>query len=83
MGGLCYCIDSGISVPESIVLAGFNGLDILDAFPGKIATSKTSRQEIGVIAAKIILDSFKNDASSKIKNQIIQPTISLGQLKKN
>lgn len=82
MGGLCYCIDSGISVPESIVLAGFNGLDILDAFPGKIVTSKTSRQAIGATAARIILDSFKNDAPNKIKNQIIQPTISLGQLEK-
>lgn len=82
MGGLCYCIDSGISVPETIVLAGFNGLDILDAFPGKIVTSKTSRQEIGATAAKIILDSFKNDVPNQIKKQVISPEMLLGQLNK-
>lgn len=80
-GGLCYCIESGISVPEKIVLAGFNGLDLLDAFPGKVATSQTSRREIGEAAARMILDSFNNKQMEEDKIHIIQPAISLGELR--
>ncbi|SNR41788.1 LacI family DNA-binding transcriptional regulator [Puniceibacterium sediminis] len=81
-GGLFHCIDAGISVPERVVLAGFNGLDIIEGFPGKIATSRTSRREIGEAAAKMILDSLKNDKIESGRNVVVQPTISLGLLSK-
>lgn len=81
MGALCYCIDVGISVPETIVLAGFNGLDIIQAFPGKIVTSRTSRQEIGEVAAMMILSSIKKEQTGQPKIRTIQPEISLGELK--
>lgn len=77
-GGLCYCIDSGIAVPEKVVIAGFNGLDLLDAFPGKIATTRTFRRDIGEAAAKMILDSQTKEEVDKL--QIIKPSILLGAL---
>ncbi len=81
MGGLSYCIESGIAVPERVVLAGFNGLKLLEAFPGKFATSRTSRQEIGEEAAKIILESFKTGHPTIPTVKSIQPKITLGALK--
>jgi len=82
LGGLSHCLDVGIATPEAIVLAGFNGLELLETFPGKVATSRTSRQQIGEEAAKIILESLKQGAKDDTKNKIIQPEISLGNLER-
>lgn len=53
-GGLLYCLDKGIDVPERLGLAGFNGVELLDGLPRKLATMDACRREIGVHAAKII-----------------------------
>ncbi|GAA6210097.1 LacI family DNA-binding transcriptional regulator CceR [Cognatishimia sp. WU-CL00825] len=82
VGGLCYCIDAGISIPTKVVLAGFNGLGIIEGFPGKIATSITLRREIGETSARIILESLENSEEEKQKTVVLQPTISLGALAK-
>ncbi len=51
VGGLGYCVENNIPVPDAVALVGFNDLDLLNAFPGKIATSRTARQQIGRKAA--------------------------------
>lgn len=79
VGGVSHCVEAGIAVPQSLVLAGFNGLDILDAFSGKVATSRTARQEIGQEAARLIVGSLKAH-SPEPTVKIIQPEISLGVL---
>lgn len=79
-GGLCHCIAAGIDVPGKVALAGFNGLGLLEGFPGKIATSRTARREIGEMAARIILEAVKNPEAGKAKRQILTPIISLGDL---
>jgi LacI family gluconate utilization system Gnt-I transcriptional repressor len=53
-GGLLYCLDRGLSVPHRIGLAGFNGVDLLDGLPRRLATMDACRLEIGQIAAEII-----------------------------
>lgn len=53
-GGLFYCLETGIPVPGKVALAGFNGLSIASGFPGRIATVRTPRREIGRKAAEII-----------------------------
>lgn len=53
-GGLLYCLDKGIDVPGRIGLAGFNGVELLDGLPRKLATMDACRQEIGRRAAEII-----------------------------
>jgi LacI family gluconate utilization system Gnt-I transcriptional repressor len=53
-GGLLYCLDKGIEVPERLGLAGFNGVELLDGLPRKLATMDSCRQEIGRLAAEII-----------------------------
>jgi LacI family transcriptional regulator, gluconate utilization system Gnt-I transcriptional repressor len=77
-GGAFHCIANGISVPEKLVLAGFNGLDLIESLPTKIATSKTPRRQIGLIAARIILDADTNEGTAKGKRTEFRPEIQLG-----
>ncbi len=53
-GGLLHCLDRGIDVPGQVGLAGFNGVDLLDGLPRRLATMDTHRREIGRHAAAII-----------------------------
>lgn len=53
-GGLMHCLAEGISVPEGIAIAGFNGLDFLEALPKRICTIRTPRHQIGIEAGRIL-----------------------------
>lgn len=53
-GGLLHCLDAGLDVPGKIGLAGFNGVELLDGLPRKLATMDACRLEIGKRAAEII-----------------------------
>lgn len=53
-GGLLYCLDAGIDVPGKMGLAGFNGVDLIDGLPRKLATMDSCRVEIGEAAARMI-----------------------------
>ena len=53
-GGLLYCLDHGIDVPGKVGLAGFNGVELLDGLPRRLATMDACRLEIGRRAAQII-----------------------------
>ena len=55
-GGLMYLRDKGIDVPGQIGLAGFNGVELLDGLPQKLATMDAGRREIGREAARIIAE---------------------------
>ncbi len=79
-GGLCHCIAAGIDVPDDVALAGFNGLGIIEGFPGKIATSRTARKTIGEQAARMILETLQNTTTEPGKLYTLKPEISLGAL---
>lgn len=79
-GGLCHCIAEGIDVPGDVALAGFNGLGLIEGFPGKIATSRTARKQIGEQAARTILETLEHSAAEMEKLHILKPEISLGEL---
>ncbi len=53
-GGLLHCLAEGLDVPGKIGLAGFNGVELLDGLPRKLATMDACRLEIGKRAAEII-----------------------------
>jgi LacI family gluconate utilization system Gnt-I transcriptional repressor len=53
-GGLLYCLAQGIDVPGKVGLAGFNGVELLDGLPRKLATMDACRLEIGKRAAEIV-----------------------------
>lgn len=54
-GGLLWCLDHGIDVPGKVGLAGFNGLELLDGLPRRLATMDACRGEIGRRAAEIVV----------------------------
>lgn len=53
-GGLLWCLEQGVDVPNRLGLAGFNGVELLDGLPRRLATMDACRYEIGQIAAEII-----------------------------
>ncbi|MBW0159277.1 LacI family DNA-binding transcriptional regulator [Sedimentimonas flavescens] len=53
-GGLLWCLENGYDVPGKLGLAGFNGVDLLDGLPVRLATMDACRREIGRTAAQII-----------------------------
>ena len=53
-GGLLYCLAQGLAVPGQIGLAGFNGVDLLEGLPRRLATMDACRLEIGRRSAEII-----------------------------
>lgn len=53
-GGLLYCLEKGFSIPDRIGLAGFNGVDLLDGFPVRLATTDARRVDIGRRAARLV-----------------------------
>ena len=53
-GGLLYCLEQGYDIPEVLGLAGFNGVELLDGLPRRLATMDACRLEIGRRAAQII-----------------------------
>jgi LacI family transcriptional regulator, gluconate utilization system Gnt-I transcriptional repressor len=63
-GGLLYCLAKGIDVPGKIGLAGFNGVELLDGLPRKLATMDACRLEIGRRAAEIIAGRYDADAKA-------------------
>lgn len=76
-GALCHCIDAGLSVPGRIALAGFNGLGLLNGFPGQITTSETRRREIGNAAAEVIVSSLRDKSHGRGQRLVMQPVLRL------
>jgi LacI family transcriptional regulator, gluconate utilization system Gnt-I transcriptional repressor len=71
-GGLLYCLAQGFDVPGRVGLAGFNGVELLDGLPRKLATMDACRLEIGVKAAGIIA---RADAGQVVE---LLPTLQAG-----
>ena len=53
-GGLLYCKDNGMDVPNKIGLAGFNDISLIHGLSVRLATIDSGRSEIGRKAAEII-----------------------------
>jgi len=53
-GGLLYCMEIGRDIPGQLGLAGFNGFEVLDGLPMRIATMDSRRVDIGRKAAELI-----------------------------
>lgn len=77
-GGLLYLVEQGIDVPGQIGLAGFNGVELLQGLPRKLATMDACRLEIGRSAAKIILDRLNEPDLPNESNITLSPTIAFG-----
>lgn len=77
-GGLLYLLDQGIDVPGQIGLAGFNGVELLQGLPRKLATMDACRLEIGRKAAEIIAARLQDPPVACESQVALTPTITYG-----
>ena len=75
-GGLLYLIEKGYDIPGRIGLAGFNGVELLQGLPRRLATMDACREEIGRRAAEIIAAKVRGEEAEG--EVILRPTISPG-----
>ena len=75
-GGLLYCLHKELDVPGRIGLAGFNGVELLDGLPIKLATMDACRLEIGRRAAEIIAGKHADGGAGQVIE--LFPTLQLG-----
>ncbi len=74
-GGLFACMELGVPVPEKLMIAGFNGLDLASALPVRIATSRSPRRVMGEAAAKLIREAIADPAGDRPKTIAFTPEI--------
>ncbi|WP_425072109.1 LacI family DNA-binding transcriptional regulator [Sagittula sp. S175] len=55
-GGMMECLARGVAMPGGLALAGFNGLAFLDALPCRLTTVETPRHEMGLRAARYVVE---------------------------
>lgn len=77
-GGLLYLIEKGISIPNQIGLAGFNGVELLQGLPRQLATMDACRSEIGRKAAEMIVQQVNDPKTSIEKVHELVPKIDFG-----
>lgn len=77
-GGLLYCLEAGIAVPDDIGMAGFNGVELIDGLPKRLATMDSCRAEIGSKAAELVLASLEKTAEEAPKYVEISPVFAPG-----
>ncbi len=77
-GGLLYCLEKGISVPGDVGLAGFNGVELIDGLPRKLATMDSCRGEIGTKAAQMIVAALEKTKEAAPKRIEISPIFAAG-----
>ena len=77
-GGLLYLIEKGISIPNQIGLAGFNGVELLQGLPRQLTTMDACRSEIGRKAAEMIVQQVNDPKTSFEKVHELVPKIDFG-----
>ncbi|WP_019955767.1 LacI family DNA-binding transcriptional regulator [Yoonia vestfoldensis] len=78
-GGLLYLLEQGVAIPGQIGLAAFNGVELLDGLPRRLATMDACRREIGVKAAQIIVARNLGLATEDETVVMLSPKLSLGE----
>ncbi len=77
-GGLLWLLEQGIDVPGTIGLAGFNGVELLDGLPRRLATMDACRREIGERAARIVADRNADPGVAAGELVELSPTLQTG-----
>jgi LacI family gluconate utilization system Gnt-I transcriptional repressor len=77
-GGFLYLIEKGVSIPNQIGLAGFNGVELLKGLPRQLATMDACRSEIGRKAAEMIVQQVNDPKTSFEKVHELVPKIDFG-----
>lgn len=79
VGGVFYCLNEGIDLEHRLLLAGFNGLEMVKSLPVQIATTETPRREIGLAAGRLLAGTkggsrFKSGSKTCIPTRLSIPS---------
>ena len=77
-GGLLELLDQGVDIPGRVGLAGFNGVELLQGLPRRLATMDACRTEIGTKAAQIIAARVENPEAEMDRIVELTPKIAHG-----
>ncbi len=77
-GGLLYCLEKGYDIPGKIGLAGFNGVELLDGLPMRLATMDACRTQIGSAAARVIAERVEGKGSGGGEFLTLSPRLARG-----
>ena len=77
-GGLLYLLEQGADIPGRIGLAGFNGVELLDGLPRRLATMDACRLEIGRRAAEIIAAQALDPETRAPVRTVLEPRLEPG-----
>ena len=55
LGGYFHCLEHGISIPGTLALFGYNGLEITHLTPSPLSTIRTPRVAMGKVGANLLL----------------------------
>jgi len=77
-GGMLHLLDKGIDIPGRVGLAGFNGVELLEGLPRRLATMDACRSEIGMRAAQIIAQRVEDPKVELDPIVELTPTIAHG-----
>lgn len=77
-GGLLYCLEAGLDVPGEIGMAGFNGVELIEGLPRRLATMDSCRVEIGQKAASIIAQALGTSGTKLARQVEISPIFAPG-----
>ena len=75
-GGMLYLLEKGIDIPGQIGLAGFNGVELLEGLPRRLASMDACRRESGRHAAEIIAARVKGEDIESVVE--LSPKIAFG-----
>lgn len=78
-GGLLHCLDHAIDVPGHLGLAGFNGVELLDGLPRRLATMDACRLQIGRAAAEILADAAAGRPGAGGRRIELRPRLDPGE----
>jgi LacI family gluconate utilization system Gnt-I transcriptional repressor len=77
-GGLLWLLENGYDIPGRIGLAGFNGVELLDGLPRRLATMDACRREVGIRAAEIVAARNADPSLPGGERVELTPTIAYG-----
>lgn len=66
VGGLFLCEQHGLSIPDSIAICGFGGLEVGQQLPTPLTTVQFPRFEVGQRAARTVLNSLASQSVASL-----------------
>ncbi|MEM8569696.1 MAG: LacI family DNA-binding transcriptional regulator [Pseudomonadota bacterium] len=76
LGALAWLHENGYDIPSRVAVAGFNGTSSLNAVRTRLTTVHVERHELGLIAARAILDLLNGHSIEKVS--LLEPELIVG-----